>query len=183
MGDASPLVRIQATPLSPWVTLMSKEVVLPGMSRPEAFHSLRQADYVTILGVTPAGEIPLVRQYRPAIERESLELPGGLRDGDEAPLETAIREFAEETGYRVAREPVLLGRLVPDSGRLENCFWCYFAELCEAPDTDWRPEPQVERVVMGKGELRAALCDGRFEHALHIGLIGLAVTRGVFAWD
>jgi ADP-ribose pyrophosphatase len=176
-------VRTEATPLSPWVTLVAKEVMLPGMSRPEAYHSFRQADYVTVLGVTAAGEVPLVRQYRPAIERASLELPGGLRDGAEAPLEAAIRELAEETGYRVAREPVLLGRLVPDSGRLENRFWGFFAELVAAPDTDWRPEPGVERVVMTRRELRAAVLDGRFEHALHIGLIGLAMTRGVFAWD
>jgi len=36
---------------------------------------------------------------------------------------------------------------------------------------------------MRRHELRAALCDGRFEHALHIGLIGLALGRGLFARD
>jgi ADP-ribose pyrophosphatase len=44
--------------------------------------------------------IVLVRQYRPAIERDLLEIPAGLRDVDgEAPEDTARRELAEETGF------------------------------------------------------------------------------------
>jgi ADP-ribose pyrophosphatase len=44
--------------------------------------------------------VVLVRQYRPPIQRELLEIPAGLRDvPGEAPEETAVRELAEEAGY------------------------------------------------------------------------------------
>lgn len=50
--------------------------------------------------VLPDGRILLIRQYRPAVDRETLELPAGARDQkEENPAFTAARELKEETGY------------------------------------------------------------------------------------
>jgi ADP-ribose pyrophosphatase len=53
-------------------------------------------------------EVVLVRQYRPAIDAEVLEIPAGIRDVDGEPLEvTAARELAEEIGMHPGRlEPL-----------------------------------------------------------------------------
>lgn len=42
------------------------------------------------------GKILFVRQYRPAIASDTLEIPAGLIEEGEDPLEAARREFAEE---------------------------------------------------------------------------------------
>ena len=43
--------------------------------------------------------VVLVRQYRPALDRDLVEIPAGMRDVDgEAPEQTAQRELAEEVG-------------------------------------------------------------------------------------
>lgn len=53
-----------------------------------------------VLPVLPDGKVILVRQYRNALERETLELPAGCRDSlDEDTKLTAARELEEETGY------------------------------------------------------------------------------------
>ena len=57
-----------------------------------------------IVAELPDGRVLLVRQYRPAIGKETLELPAGAREKDESgALEdsklTAARELREETGY------------------------------------------------------------------------------------
>ncbi len=62
------------------------------------------ADWVNVVAITKnhVGEecFILVRQYRPGGERQTLEFPGGMVDPGEQPVESAAREFAEETGYR-----------------------------------------------------------------------------------
>jgi ADP-ribose pyrophosphatase len=51
----------------------------------------------------PAPEsIVLVRQYRHAVGRELWEIPAGTAEPGEGLLEGALRELAEETGYRAA---------------------------------------------------------------------------------
>ncbi len=40
-----------------------------------------------------------MRQYRPAVERFTWELPAGLLDEGETPADAFRRELMEETGY------------------------------------------------------------------------------------
>lgn len=56
---------------------------------------------VCVLAVTPEYKIILVKQYRKAIERLSLEIPAGKLEMGEAGSEkaAALRELEEETGY------------------------------------------------------------------------------------
>lgn len=56
-----------------------------------------------IVPVLPDGRILMIRQFRPAIDRMTLELPAGAKDADdEDTAVTAARELKEETGYRCA---------------------------------------------------------------------------------
>ncbi len=62
-----------------------------------------------IVPVLPDGRILMIRQYRPAIDRETLELPAGARDSVKEDTEvTAKRELLEETGYTSERWTHLL---------------------------------------------------------------------------
>ena len=54
-----------------------------------------------VLPVTKEGKILMVRQYRNALDRFTLEIPAGkLDDPKEPKKECAYRELEEETGYR-----------------------------------------------------------------------------------
>lgn len=55
---------------------------------------------VAVVAVDEDDRIVLVRQHRPAAGTQLLELPAGLIDEGEEPLETAQRELREETGLR-----------------------------------------------------------------------------------
>lgn len=61
-----------------------------------------------IVAVREDGKLLMVRQYRNALDRETLEIPAGGLNGREEPTETAARrELQEETGY-TANEVELL---------------------------------------------------------------------------
>lgn len=49
-------------------------------------------------------------------------IPKGLFEENEAPLDAACREFAEETGFEVAGEFIELGVLVQPSGKVVHAF-------------------------------------------------------------
>ena len=54
-----------------------------------------------VVPVDEDGNIILVSQYRNAIQKQTLEIPAGGINKGEDPLESAIREVKEETGYEV----------------------------------------------------------------------------------
>jgi ADP-ribose pyrophosphatase len=172
------IVGSRRTALSPWVTVVERAVDC-GDGEPALFHSLALADYVSVLAETAAGEVVLVRQYRSAWEQWTVELPGGLLDPGEEPGFCAARELEEETGFRLTRPLEPLGGLITDTGRLENRIWGFHAVGVERIP-GWRAESGVEPVLMPRAEFKAAMLDGRFGHALHIALVGMAMLRGRF---
>ena len=163
--------------ISPWVSVVEKGLRIGG--RIEAYHCLRQADYVCVLAFGLDGRIPIVRQYRPAVEAVTLELPSGLFSQNEIGGHNgcAVRELAEEVGFHPVAPLEMLGQLMPDTGRLENNFFSYFCrQAVSIPN--WTPETGVERLLVTKAELADLVRGGEFSHALHLAVLTLAILRG-----
>lgn len=164
--------------LSPWVDLVTKTVISPHHPAPQTYHSFSQADYVNVLAVTKSGLVPLVRQYRAAVDRYTLELPGGLREPNEAPEDTIRRELLEETGCRTNDRLVSLGSCYPDPGRLENRLWGFFApDVTDVDPSASAKEQNLEVVMTTKGELERLVVSGGIEHAGHSWLIALTILK------
>ena len=60
-----------------------------------------------VVAVNDKGEVLLVTQYRYPLRTDLTELPAGLIDEGESPLEAAKRELKEETGYEAERWELL----------------------------------------------------------------------------
>lgn len=91
------------------------------------------ADAVTILPVDDAGNIWFVTQYRIGALGRLLELPAGVMDEGETPLESAHRELREEIGMD-CREMVRLGGFWMAAGYSNEFMNCFLARgLIEAP--------------------------------------------------
>jgi ADP-ribose pyrophosphatase len=72
------------------------------------YQMVDHADSVTILPVDEKGQIWFVSQYRVGANADLLELPAGVIEKGESPLECAEREVQEEIGM-AARNMQLLG--------------------------------------------------------------------------
>jgi ADP-ribose pyrophosphatase len=157
---------------TPWFDIVAKWDGQPEGGEP--YYALRLVDFTCTIALTPKQEFVLVRQYRPAVERKTLELPAGHVDPGESPSDSAGRELAEETGY-VGTRIESLGRLAPDTGRASNAMWCFLV-----PDAvpQGEPEPGIEVVLYSAAELAESIRGGEFDHALHLAALHLAAVTG-----
>ena len=68
------------------------------LSRP-AGSDIDGVGIVAVLDKPSGPEIVLQKQYRPPIDKVTIEVPAGLIDAGETPEQAAVRELREETGY------------------------------------------------------------------------------------
>lgn len=103
------------------------EVVMPGGT--EKRYTV--IDFPDFAGVLPVyrDQFVMVRNYRYPVDQHVIEIPAGLIDPGEEPLETARRELEEETGF-LLKDPV------------ELCTYNPVASL----------NVQVAHLYMGRGE-------------------------------
>lgn len=83
----------------PWLTARRDRLLLPdGREIPE-YYVLEYPDWVNVIAITKDRQFVMERQYRHALGCTCYELPCGVIEKGETPLEAAQRELQEETGY------------------------------------------------------------------------------------
>lgn len=83
----------------PWLTARKDKLMLPdGRINPE-YYVLEYPDWVNIIAIREDGKFIMERQYRHGIQMTGYEIPAGVIEEGETPLEAAKRELWEETGY------------------------------------------------------------------------------------
>ena len=157
----------------PWFDILERSA--NGTAQPH--YLLRTSDYVSVLAAIPDGSLLLVRQYRPAVQALTLELPSGHIEDGESPEAAARRELAEETGYE-AETLIHLGTLAPDTGRMTNKLWCYYATGAMPLRSEVPREHGVELIRMAPGELLRRVNSGEINHALTLAVLMLAAVKG-----
>ncbi len=169
----------RTTALSPWMSVVAREVEFSRGASVEIYHAVEQADYIAIVALTPAGKIPIVRQFRPAIEDFAWELPAGLVEPGEKTIDCARRELLEETGF-ATRAIHPLGCNFPCTGRLSNRIHSFFVATGERLST-FQPEPGLRMRLVTPADISRLIAAGKFVSQLHIGALFLAELHGFLA--
>jgi uncharacterized protein len=178
LGERARVVARRERQLSPWTTLIEKDVEFSAGRGPDTYHAFGPFDWVVAAARMPDGRIPIVRQFRPAVEQYTWELPSGLVDRGEDPETACRRELLEETGLRAERL-AYLGGLRPDAGRLELRQHAFRVDA-SGPVAEFVPEPGVAVEYVLPGEILALIRAGTFCQLHHIAaffLAGLAPAR------
>ncbi|MBT5954843.1 NUDIX hydrolase [bacterium] len=85
------------------------------------------APAVVVLPLLNENEVILVSQYRKPLEKTLLEIPAGLINPNEDPLNAAKRELREETGY-TSLDWECLGEYYPTPGFCNEIYHVYLAK-------------------------------------------------------
>jgi len=91
----------------------------PRTGKEHDFYVIESADWVNVIPLTSDTQVVMVRQYRHGTRQIGLEIPGGLVNPRDTPMDTARKELLEETGYQ-AEEITLIGTAHPQPAVLNN---------------------------------------------------------------
>jgi 8-oxo-dGTP pyrophosphatase MutT (NUDIX family) len=83
----------------PWLTARRDVAELPDGRINHEYYVLEYPDWVNIIAITTDGRMVFERQYRHALGKTCYELPCGVIEAGETPLQAARRELLEETGF------------------------------------------------------------------------------------
>lgn len=126
-----------------------------------------------------ANRYGLIRQFRPAIDREILEFPAGTIDPPEPPLACAKRELSEETGLQ-AGQWIELGNFFLAPGYSSEFMHIFLAEAAEDEPAGAHPESNEEISPVewwSLAELDAGARDGRIQDAKTLAALFLLHTH------
>lgn len=132
------------------------------------FYIIDAFDWVVVMARTPAGGYVMVNQYRFGSESFSWEFPAGCIDPGETPIEAALREFKEETGYEGERARII-GQSHPNPALQDNT--CYFIHLEHARPValpDWQGHEEMHIQVCSLKEIDSLIRQGSVHHAIVI---------------
>ncbi|HHE07634.1 MAG TPA: NUDIX hydrolase [Chlorobaculum parvum] len=151
----------------PWLTIRQDKVKLSNSRTIDDYYVQEFADWVNVLAITAEHKAVLIRQYRHGLGEVSWELPAGVTDPGESPLEAAQRELLEETGYSGGEWSPLM-TLSPNPALQNNLSYSFLAEevTCSASQQlDPTEEITVHEVPLD--DLRNLIFDGDIIQALH----------------
>jgi ADP-ribose pyrophosphatase len=148
---------------------------------PDGQHTTREyvvhPGAVMMVPILDDGRLVMERQFRYPVGRVMLEFPAGKIDTGEPPFQCAVRELAEETGYR-AREWARAGILHNAIGYSTEGIEVWFARRLEHSAAQLDAEEFLEVVTHSETEIDAMCAAGAITDAkTMIGLLWLQKWR------
>lgn len=162
---------------SPWATLRTEKCELPDGRIMDDYYILEYPNWVTGLAITEEGNVLMVRQYRHAAGIVALEVPGGVIDGDEAPIDAIQRELLEETGY-LFTDIEQTAIVYPNPATATNITFCFLAKggkKVQEQKLDEHEDIIVEQYTIH--QIKQLLAENKIPQALHCSCLFYGLSK------
>lgn len=161
---------------SEWVRLVTTDVVMPDGTRLD-HHVVRMPRPAAGTLMRRAGSVLLLWRHRFITDTWGWEIPAGAVDPGEHPGDAAIREAAEESGWRPGTVELMCS-FHPAIGVLDQTFHIFTSDdaVDIGPPTDVNEAARIEWVPIG--DARALLLGGEVTDGLSFAALSFAFASG-----
>jgi 8-oxo-dGTP pyrophosphatase MutT (NUDIX family) len=160
-----------------WFIARADSCEMPDGRIVEPYYVLEFPNWCNVVVVTEDEKIVMVKQYRHAIGKVTIELPGGVIDENETAEEAAIREVLEETGY-VVKEIQLLYKTSPNPATNNNDASFFLAKTSKHVESqNFDPFEDMDVQLYTKDEILAMIDNSQIVHGVQIGAIYAAFLK------
>ena len=146
--------------------LRSDVRVSPRTGKEHDFFVLDSRDWVNVIALTPERQLVMIEQFRVGSSTVELEIPGGLTDAGESPVNAAVRELREETGYEGENARVL-GRIFPNPAIQSNTCFTVLIENCRCVHpVQFDAGEDLQTHLVPAADAPKLVAEGRIQHSL-----------------
>ncbi|MEI7590000.1 MAG: NUDIX hydrolase [Deltaproteobacteria bacterium] len=140
----------------------------PRTGKTHDFYVLESSAWVNVIPITKDGEVVLVEQYRHGTRDITIEIPGGMVEADDTPIQAARRELLEETGYD-AEEIIPFGFVHPNPAIQGNMCYTFLARNTFLAGVQTQDEKEDIQVILKPlAEIPELIRSGAITHSLVI---------------
>lgn len=150
------------------------------------FYYLDGGDWVNVVAVTEDEQVVCIEQFRHGRKEITLEIPGGMVDPGETPLQAGVRELAEETGFTSEQPAQIIGVVSPNPAIQSNlCHTVLVRGVARTRELDLDAGEEIETRLVPVGEVFDLIRAGTIHHALvvaalhHYALLASATSSKV----
>ena len=153
----------------PWMTARKDCVEYPDGRINDEYWVLEYPEWVNVIAITKEGKMVMERQYRHGAGLTAYELPCGVVEKGESPLEAAKRELMEETGYGGGYWEELMV-ISANPGSQNNMAHCYLAKDVEKQgEQKLDATEDLEVFLLEQDYVKSLLLNNQIVQALMIG--------------
>jgi 8-oxo-dGTP pyrophosphatase MutT (NUDIX family) len=171
MNTTNPFKLLTSTNVykNPWISVREDRVTRPG-GKEGIFGVIEMIAGSSILPMDDEGNVLLVKEYKYAVQRDTVEVISGGIDKTETALEAAKRELLEEVGVE-AKEWIELGSVDPFTTVVSSPNYLFLAKGLDHFEANPDEGETLERIKMPFSQALAMVQSGEITHAASCVLI------------
>lgn len=153
---------------TPVVTIKAGPVRCKRSGKQKEFYLFDFPDWVNVVAMTSEHTMVLIRQFRYGSKKMEIEIPGGMINEGENPVDAGCRELLEETGY-AGENARIIGRVCPNPAIQGNyCYTVLVENAVKVADPNMDEMEDIDGFLLPEEEVMRLIETGTIDHGLVI---------------